>query len=444
MTKSGGKAGSAERSGPTPGVLAAAVALASLQSLWSLFQWMQLVLARRGLDTFCGLGEGGSCTELWDSGFALAVSAWTGLPLAGWGLAWGAAAFSLALGSLARRAAGRPLGSLWPATVLCAVAGVGGVVVLASVSLLAGQICTTCLLTYLLIAAFAAVCLSGAGWRLPASTLAAAPLAVGVVVLAFLVLLYPGLRTPSSTAQTSRALLGRAAGPVADQADVAPADASGLARLIASLPDEAQQVFRESLEGYQANPALPMRAPRALEGSAGAPLRITEFTDVLCSHCATLHESLAGLRSQLGADAFALESRQFPLDAGCNPHVPGESKNPVRCLAARAQICLEEHPDVFEFAGSLFLNQYALDDALVYRLAEPYMDGPVLERCVRSAETESKLQDDIAWAMEHDIHGTPLVLVNGRKLPNFPPLLMALVVSGGDVRALEEAMSPAR
>ena len=45
--------------------------------------------------------------------------------------------------------------------------------------------------------------------------------------------------------------------------------------------------------------------------------------------------------------------------------------------------------------------------------------------------TEAKLQDDIAWANEHDIHGTPLVLLNGKPVSPFGPLLYALILTGG-------------
>ena len=49
-----------------------------------------------------------------------------------------------------------------------------------------------------------------------------------------------------------------------------------------------------------------------------------------------------------------------------------------------------------------------------------------------SPETRAKLQDDIAWAMQHDIQGTPLVLVNGREVPASVQLLYALILAEAD------------
>jgi serine/threonine-protein kinase len=48
--------------------------------------------------------------------------------------------------------------------------------------------------------------------------------------------------------------------------------------------------------------------------------------------------------------------------------------------------------------------------------------------------TAARLRDDIAWAEALGIRGTPLVLVNGRPAPAWPPLLTALALARGDAR----------
>ena len=82
-----------------------------------------------------------------------------------------------------------------------------------------------------------------------------------------------------------------------------------------------------------------------------------------------------------------------------------------------------------------------VDKALVARqtLASSLgLDGEHVEKrygVLRPAggnEWLAKLADDIAWATEHDIHGTPLVLLNGRPVAPFGPLLYALVLTSGD------------
>ena len=125
-----------------------------------------------------------------------------------------------------------------------------------------------------------------------------------------------------------------------------------------------------------------------------------------------------------------MEPRQFPLDAECNPHMP-RAGDPVRCLAARARICVEGRPGASAYADRLFAQQETLTAADVYAMASGLMPRPELESCIARPETSQKLQSDIALAVRYDIDGTPLVLLNGRKATSFPPFLYAMVLTGG-------------
>ena len=116
----------------------------------------------------------------------------------------------------------------------------------------------------------------------------------------------------------------------------------------------------------------------------------------------------------------------------CNPQISRRQDSPVRCISASAQICLEDHPSGFEFAGRLYESQRILDVDMVYTLAAPYMPRAELEACVESPETAAKLQADITRALEFQIRGTPLVLVNDRLGSAFGPFLFAMVATGGE------------
>jgi serine/threonine-protein kinase len=128
--------------------------------------------------------------------------------------------------------------------------------------------------------------------------------------------------------------------------------------------------------------------------------------------------------------SFSLEPRQFPLDAECNRTIEMSDGKGVRCLAARAMICLEK--DWMQFATALFEKQRWLTKESIYRLAAPHMSRERFESCIRSPETQAKLNDDIAWAVQHEIRGTPLVLVNGREVPGTLQFLYAMVLAKAD------------
>jgi serine/threonine-protein kinase len=93
-------------------------------------------------------------------------------------------------------------------------------------------------------------------------------------------------------------------------------------------------------------------------------------------------------------------------------------------------ICLEE--DWVSFSGALFEKQRWLTKQSIYKLAEPFMSRERLEDCVASRETEAKLRDDIAWALQHEIRGTPMLLVNGREAPASLHFLYAFVLAEAD------------
>lgn len=129
-----------------------------------------------------------------------------------------------------------------------------------------------------------------------------------------------------------------------------------------------------------------------------------------------------------------MDARQFPLDGNCNSKLEVRGPESVRCLAARAQICMETTPHAEQFSGALFNHQRDLTDDLVYELAEPFMPRSALQDCVASADTEAKLATDVEYAWHFEPQGTPLVLVNGREVSGLAmvPFVYAMILARGD------------
>lgn len=405
-------------------VLWIAVAIALAHTGWALFQWYELLVARRGGQIVC-VG-GGHCAEVWDSPFASAVHAFTGIPVAAWGVVWGVAALVLPLVArirLARRRVAEP----WLAgTLLTAAGGAVGAAVLVSASAVFGHFCTTCGLTYLLVLAYAAVCFLGLGLSPVAQLARGAALVAAVLIAAFALAFVPGRRTPQSMAAAGAKALESLGGPGSGSADDRE-----ITSFIASLPPEGKQLLSDTLAAYAAEPVITPPPARAVIGPANARLAIAEWTDTLCSHCAQLNEILLALRRRFGPDAFSLQPHQYPLDGSCNKAIQRPESEPIRCLAARIQICAEGKPAEFEFVSSLFASQSSLDEAKLWELSSQVGTRAELEACTRAPETEKKLQDDIAWALAHGIQGTPFLLVNGRQAIAFPPLLYVLALTRG-------------
>ena len=408
---------------PGSGPLLAAAALALAAGGWSLHLWRQLARGKAGATVTCPFdADGSACAEVWQSGFALAVEHATGLPVAAFGVLWALVALALPLAVLAARARGGSGETSWAGALVTAATGVVASLGLALAQLVDGRFCGSCTVQYAFVLGYAAVCfgaMARVAWAGLArgGLLAGAGAALGGVLLATVAPRaappVPPLRPPASP-------------------DVPAAAPRDLGAYLATLSPPIAQGIANALRDYASAPAKPLREPRALVGSPMAPLRITDFADLLCSHCADLHETLSGLRRAFPADAFAIESRYFPLDGQCNPHIPRASADGVRCSAARALICLEGDPRAFEIAGELYRSQRSLTIDAIFERAAPVKGRDALAACMASPDTQAKLLADIEWAEEHGIQGTPLVLVNGRQAAAFPAFLYALVLAGGD------------
>ena len=430
-----------ERTGPgAPGPWVTLTGLGALSALWSVFLWAELVRSRSGGGSFCGFGGKMDCTAVWNGALASAVHRFSGLPIAGWGLVWSVAAFVLPLAGLGLLASSRRPGALVSAVRLTAAAGLFAVAVLLVASAVAGVFCVGCIATYLFVGAYAAIALLG--WRragLPEAGRGGA-LALGCTALAFAVFLYPGLRTPRTSGEAGRRAVTEAAGLAAEASEPAPNRVGtgdpqrdkALGDLVATLDPAGKQILADSLAIYRQSGTAILPAPRALVGSPMAPVRITEFTDILCEHCAELYETIRTLREHSAPGSFSVDARQYPLDGRCNPKFQAGKGDDVRCMAAAARICMEPTGREPVLAEALFARQQGLNRSSVFETAASHMPRETLTACLASPATRAALDQDLAAAAQFDSDGTPIVAVNGRRGTSFGPFLYAMILTRGN------------
>jgi len=419
---------------PSRGAVALLV-LGIAESALSLFQWSQLLTLRAGGATVCGLSERVNCETVWNTPFASSVHEALGIPVAGLGLLWGLVATGLAGLYLAWRRGGHTVRPAVNGLRMTAAVGVLTTLVLAGVSGMAGALCLTCLGTYGLVLAFAIV-----SWRgLPGPVMPrqgewgrALQWTAGFAVAGFVALSIPGRATPrASAAEAELPLL--------------TAEPSSLEEYLKGLSAQEQQYVSNALEQYRRDTPLPAKAPaRRRFGPVDAPVKIVEWTDSKCPHCKLLVEIMSAIKKRVPEGKLSLEARQYPLDGTCNPSIsPQHTDGGLRCLAAKAQICLESAPDYWELREKLFAAQSTLTQESVMQIASAgSVSRSQLEACVKNPETTQRLREDVAYAQQHDIHGTPLVVVNGREVPPNIAVLYALVMAGGDANAPAFRMLP--
>jgi serine/threonine-protein kinase len=249
---------------------------------------------------------------------------------------------------------------------------------------------------------------------------------VGFAVAGFIALSIPGRATPKASAAE-------------EQLEQMSSDPAALESYLKGLSGREQQQVSNALAQYRRGAPKPAKAPaRRRHGPVDAPVKIVEWTDPMCPHCKMLVEAVAKMKKRVPEGKMSLEARSYPLDGGCNPTIsPQHTDGGLRCLAVKATICLESAPDYWELREKLFQAQEALTIDNVMKIASSgtAVTRSQLEACVNSPDTTQKLQEDIAYAVQHDIHGTPLVVVNGREVMPSVPFLYALAMAGGDANA---------
>lgn len=404
-------------------LLASGLATAGL----AVYQWMELLVVRNGGKVSCSINETVNCATVWNSKFSSALHDLFGMPVAGLGVVWG-------------MAAGLLVALLWykqstddwqvhaASVKVWALAGIVSVIVFAGASFEARAVCITCLGTYglVLVYAFAAFMLLP-GPRMPDQKLLMGGVAWLFIVGApsFLVMLVPGGNTPKAGTVT------RLAGTTEEQ----------LIDNLMHLPQREAMVTAAARQKWLSASAKDVSdlKVRVRHGSENAPMKVVEFSDVLCPHCAIFEESLEELRGAAPAEKLSIEPRVFPLvDDGCEKPGPKDSTKDIRCVGAKVQICSEDHPLYWDVRKALFANQQSLrsSDTVLELAAKVTGRTPeALLACVNSPETQVKLRDDITYARRYNLEGTPLVLLNGRETWPSAGFILGMVVGNGDVNA---------
>lgn len=393
----------------------------------AVYQWLELLVVRGGGSVSCSINETINCAAVWNSPFSSRVHDWLGMPVAGLGVVWGLAAAVL-VGLLWRK---RPTDD-WPifaaAVKLWALAGLVSIVAFAIASAEARAVCLTCLGTYGLVLAFAfAAFMLLPTPRFPPTQHLLGGLAWLFVVGAptFLVMLVPGGNTPKAGAVT------RLAGTTEAQ----------LVDNLLNLPKREAMLTAAARQKYLASPAKDVSdlKVRLRSGEPDALIKVVEFSDVLCPHCAVFEQSLEELRAVAPAGTLSIEPRVFPLvDDGCMSPAEKNSPKDVRCVGAKVQLCSEDHPLYWEVRKALFAAQASLrsSDAVLEIAAKvTNRSKEALAACVASSETAARLADDITYAKRYDIEGTPLVLLNGRATWPSAGFILGMAVARGDVNA---------
>ncbi len=418
------------------------ISVAVLSIMLGIYQWYELYQLRTsGSTPLCALSENLDCGAVWTSPLATAAHSYTGLPFAAWGVAWGAIVLILGIELKMRQQREKPVAETMLALRLTTGAGALLSIALLIYSITLGVFCPTCVLFYAFVAtaaytAFARLRPLEQNWS--RATLHG----VGLLLIVVAALLYPGLQTPKQDLVS--ASLAKIAGSPATRQNV-DLSQDPLANFLQTLSPPALQAVSDARALYRTAPFIerPVDISRIVYGNPRAPVHLIDWVDIRCPHCRDLDAALNEIRNVTPTTSWTEESRHFPLDSECNGNVSRSDGGGVACLSAKLLICLAGSPKGHIVRGALFEAQRKLSKEHVWDIAAQNQEQRAsLEKCVASPDTASTLRRDIDFAVQHRIEGTPLVAINGRQAPAFPPFIYSMIIAAGDSNAAGFSILP--
>jgi protein-disulfide isomerase/uncharacterized membrane protein len=184
-------------------------------------------------------------------------------------------------------------------------------------------------------------------------------------------------------------------------------------------PKKLDEYFtQKALKEYAAAPVerfdlenVPNRGP------ANAPVKVVEFSDFLCPFCRSLALGLTQFIPQAGG-RITVYFINYPLDKDCNARLP-RSTHPGSCWLALGSICAQYQEKFEAYHDKVFTSELSNPQpADVVRLAgEAGLNATAVEGCLQDPKTKQALEVQIAEGNRLEVHATPTVYVDGKKLP---------------------------
>ncbi len=160
------------------------------------------------------------------------------------------------------------------------------------------------------------------------------------------------------------------------------------------------------------DPRLQVRANDHTVGDANAPVVVIEYGDFQCPVCLRFFDETLPAIEQEYIDAGQVRwvFRHFPLT----------QFHPNAEAAARAAECAGEQGQFFAYHDLLFENQHALMDDDLRGYADTLgLDLTAFDACIASADTEARVEGDVADGTALGVTGTPTFFINGERVAGF-------------------------
>jgi protein-disulfide isomerase len=152
-------------------------------------------------------------------------------------------------------------------------------------------------------------------------------------------------------------------------------------------------------------------------GPADAPIQIVLFSDFLCPWCRQVAEDIQQNFLKWN-NKVAIHYKSFPLDKFCNPTI-GKTLHAGSCWTALGGVCAQEQGKFWEYHDAVYAAQPENPTGRdVLRLAASAgLDTAQMKACMLQVSSQGKVRKLIKDAAALGVTGTPVIYINGHRLP---------------------------
>ncbi len=196
---------------------------------------------------------------------------------------------------------------------------------------------------------------------------------------------------------------------------------------------ELKEITKLQLQTWLDGPKkdLQLSSPLVIKPSKEAKMKVVEFADFLCPHCARASRIIHSFIKNHPDVEFSFQA--FPLDGECNPVIKHTRGTP--CLLARLSHCAGQQDQAWKVQSWIFENQRNLmtkekiHKKLKENLSSLGLEEKELMTCLDSEETRRIIREQAKIAEKAGVTGTPTFYINGKKTPVITILLLEKIHS---------------
>ncbi len=215
-------------------------------------------------------------------------------------------------------------------------------------------------------------------------------------------------------------------------------------------PQALQKPLQEALKAQR--PARPPELPLAerikqaikvpidkapVKGAENAPVTIVMFSDFQCPFCKRVEPTVDQIMKEYdGKVKVAFRQNPLPFHPNAMP-------------AAKASLAAKDQGKFWQMHDALFNNQADLSEAGILKAAkEAGLDMKKFEADWKSNKYDTVIQEDLEFARNNGVSGTPAFFINGVSLKGAQPFpafkqVIDAVLNPGSIPAAPAAAAPA-